>query len=71
MQATMTPRQEHASNLGYIQELSGDNYYRKMTFKEADEWLLCYDHYKSEGYPHDMAVMYAWDCYFAGRRTNV
>lgn len=68
--ATMTKRQEHAANLALIAEMSGERYYRRMTFKEAEAWLADYEYFRDEGYPHDLADIYAWDTYFAARRNK-
>lgn len=65
--SVMTPRQEHANNLAHIQELTGDKYYRKMTFVEADRFIRTYEAYRDEGYPRDTAIEYAWDEYWALR----
>lgn len=68
----MTRRQNHASNLAYIRELSGEMHlWRKMSYLEAFDWLNCYEYYKDEGYPSEMASQYAWDTYFSGRRDMV
>lgn len=71
MQATMTPRQTHASNLEYIRNMSGENYYRRMTFQEAEDWIQNYEYYLDEGYPSALASQYAWDHYFAPRTRSL
>lgn len=67
----MTPREVHAENLSFIAETSKSEYYRRMTFKEAAEWIYAFECERDEGYPRDMAAQRAWDCYFAARRWLV
>lgn len=66
---TMTKREEHANNLAAIADLSGDCYFRRMTYTEAAEWLLAYETMVDEGYPSNEASRRAFDCYFAGRQV--
>lgn len=68
---TLTKRQEHAANLSYIREVGGDDYYRKMSFQEADSWLNAYNYYLDEGHGQTNAVQRAWDHHFSSTSLSV
>lgn len=70
MTKLMTHREEYMNNLAFIREFDGD-YYRQISFKEADTWIETFEAYKDEGYPTELAVQYAWDHLFVDRRSTV
>jgi hypothetical protein len=65
----MSPRQQHAENLSYIRDITGE-YNRRFSFKEAETFCETYQYYLDEGYPSDMAAQYAYDHYFVDRRVK-
>lgn len=68
MSNLLTPRKLHTYRLSRVAGLSG-TYYRKMSYDESSSFLNAYSTYVDEGYPRDIALQYAWDFYFAGRRS--
>lgn len=63
----MTDRQYYAHNLRMIADISKEDFFRKMTFQEADEWIEFYLEERDRGYSVNEAAQRAWDCYYAAR----
>lgn len=69
MRTIPSTRQHYYQNLSTIAKVTGDPYFRRMSYVEADSWLAAFNHEAAQGYPHEMACSRAWDFYFAGRQV--
>ena len=70
MNFTTSPRQQHAKVLQTIAKVTQEAYYRRLTFKEADNWLYGYQHEVATGYPEALAAQRSWDCIYSARRAK-
>jgi len=67
MSELLTPRKRYWVHLHKIAAITGQ-LNRRMSFKEAADWLVIYDEEVTTGYPSDMAAQRTYDVHFAARK---
>jgi hypothetical protein len=65
----ISPRITYWDNLRTIKNATGQ-LDRRMSFKEAAEWIFAYDSEYERGYDMQTAAQRAYDCMFASRNKG-